>query len=177
MKDLFGILDRIAEEVCNETAEYIHYEAKRQASLDEKEMEYSNYEGYDNIGEFEAYKSAFNIKRAEKWENGYRSRSYNDFRVYMKKVGDMVPYGCLIEWGTGTAGYGTPVGDYTLSPWDERTRQQALDTGGYLYGGESGYYVEGGKFGMSPQPHWTPAIEKGKEMIKTLLSRKLEEMK
>lgn len=128
---------------CNEIAQGVMETAQGRADLDPNEVSYSIYKGYDNVGEFATYKDSFKVKDAQLKGNQVNAKAYNDYLVYFKRVGGNVPYGNFIEWGTGTAGGGAPAGfDYTLTPWDERTKQQSLDMN---------------TFGMVANPHWTIA--------------------
>lgn len=133
----------------NEIAQGIRETAKSYASLDPNEVAYSMYKGYDNMGEFNTYINNFKVKEAKEEKNTVKSRAYNDYKVFFKKISGDVPYGNFIEWGTGTSGYGAPLNyDYTTEPWDERTKKQSVDLG---------------TFGMIPNPHWTIAYRQYKE--------------
>lgn len=147
-----------ADDIARALAEYLKNEAESGAYLDSEEIAYSIFPGHDNIGEFNQYANNFKVKKIEK-PGSYNYRAYNDYLVFFNRIGENVPYGNFIEWGTGTAGGGAPEGmDYTLTPWDERTRAQSFDMG---------------IFGMSANPHWSRAREKTKAQIKRIVSEKM----
>lgn len=154
---------KMADDTARELAEYCKEQAEKGAYLDPEEVAYSIFRGHDNLGEFSAYASNFKVKKIEK-PGTYNYRAFNDYLVFFDRIGENVPYGNFIEWGTGTAGGGAPPGmDYTLQPWDERTREQ--------------YYDNGGIFGMNANPHWSRAREKTIGEIKNILSHNLKELR
>lgn len=154
MNELKGVISRLGKAVQNTaekalltTIDGLKKNVEEHATLDSSQSYYprGDYK-YDNVQHFASYMESFK-SQITKEGNTTKGKVLNDYLVNTRHGN--IPFGHLLEWGTGLMGMQTQdgtwgYGDYTDVPWDVSTHRQLLDEG---------------TFGMSAHPHWTQAYQ------------------